>query len=420
MFGNRSVSSPLHKRRVLIVASTTGYQTRMFLDAADALGYEAVLATDRCHVLNDPWGDQALPLRFEDPDASVAAVSGLAQIAGVVALGDRPATIAALIAQRLGLPFHSSEAVSICRDKYLTRCKFKAAGLPVPGFHRVPLDRDPATAASNTPYPCVLKPLGLSASRGVIRANDRKEFIDAFRRIHALLDSPDIRRLHDEQDRFLQVETFIPGPEFALEGIVSSGQLHVLALFDKPDVLDGPFFEETIYVTPSRSDAATQKAVRLSAERALQALKLTQGPIHAEMRVNDRGVWMLEVAARPIGGLCARVLPGLPELILRHAVGDPWATQSFPNATGVMMIPVPRAGIYQNVEGVDEAKRTPGIEDVIITAKQGERLVPLPEGNSYLGFIFARGERPDDVEAALRTAHSRLSFQIGAALHVIL
>ncbi|MDQ2946249.1 MAG: ATP-grasp domain-containing protein, partial [Acidobacteriota bacterium] len=245
-------------------------------------------------------------------------------------------------------------------------------------------------------------------------------FRDAFLRIHDLLDSPDIRRLHDEHDRYIQVESFIPGREFALEGIVSGGQLQVLALFDKPDPLDGPFFEETIYVTPSRSDTAIQNAIRFTAELAVQALGLTHGPIHAEMRVDERGVWMLEVAARPIGGLCARVLPGLPELILRQAVGDQWVTHPFADAAGVMMIPIPREGIYQNVEGVDLAKHISGIEDVIITAKQGQSLVPLPEGNSYLGFIFARGDHPATVEAALRAAHSRLSFEIGAALRVML
>ena len=392
----------------------------MFLEAAEALGYEAVLATDRCHVMDDPWGDRALPLRFEDPEASVAVVAAVPRVDGVVALGDRPAAIAALIAERLGLQFHSVEAVSVCRDKYLTRSRFKAAGLRVPEFYRVPLDQDPEVAATHASYPCVLKPLGLSASRGVIRANDHDEFVEAFRRIRALLDSPDIRRLRDEQDRFIQVETFIPGREFALEGIVSHGQLHVLALFDKPDPLDGPFFEETIYITPSRSDTAIQNAIRITVERAVQALGLTHGPIHAEMRVNEHGVWMLEVAARPIGGLCARVLPGLPALILRHAVGNEWSNDLVPAAAGVMMIPIPREGVYQKVAGVDEAREIPEIEDVIITAKEGQRLVPLPEGNSYLGFIFARAGCPEAVEAALRAAHSRLSFEIGAALHVIL
>ncbi|MDQ6759110.1 MAG: ATP-grasp domain-containing protein [Acidobacteriota bacterium] len=402
------------------MAATTGYQTRIFLEAAAALGYDAVLATDRCHVLEDPWGDRAIALRFEDPEASVAGVHGLERMDGIVALGDRPATIAALIAKRLGLPFHSVDAVSICRDKYYTRSRFKAAGLPVPEFSRIAVDQDPSAAASTVSYPCVLKPLGLSASRGVIRANDPGQFVAAFRRIHALLDSPDIQRLHDEQDRFIQIEAYIPGREFALEGIVSQGQLDVIALFDKPDPLNGPFFEETLYVTPSRTDPGTQKNICLTAEKAVAALGLTHGPIHAEMRVNDSGVWMLEVAARPIGGLCARVLPGLPELILQHAVSDPWSSQLLPHAAGVMMLPIPRGGVYQSVQGVDAAKQIAGIDDVVITVKEGQRLVPLPEGNSYLGFIFAMANGPEEVEAALRASHSRLSFEISTALHVML
>jgi biotin carboxylase len=215
------------------------------------------------------------------------------------------------------------------------------------------------------------------------------------------------------------VESFIEGREFALEGILTHGQLRVLALFDKPDPLDGPVFEETIYVTPSREDPATQDAMVRTTRAAVNALGLTHGPIHTEMRVNSRGVWMLEVAARPIGGLCARVLPGLEELILRHAAGENAGTIAMPTpAAGVMMIPIPREGIYVDVEGLDQARSLPGIEEVIITAKQRQKLVPLPEGASYLGFIFARGETPDAVEQALRSSHRQLQFEIATALPV--
>jgi formate-dependent phosphoribosylglycinamide formyltransferase (GAR transformylase) len=310
--------------------------------------------------------------------------------------------------------------VRACRTKFLARERFRAAGLLVPEFHRVPLAEGPHPAAENVRYPCVLKPLGLSASRGVIRANNRDEFVAAFRRIEALLADPDIARLRDDQDEFLQVESFIEGREFALEGILTSGGLRVLALFDKPDPLDGPYFEETIYVTPSRENIETQREIIRTTEAAIKALGLTHGPIHAEMRVNPRGVWMLEVAARPIGGLCARVLPRLEELILRHAAGED--VSSIPMSTtaaGVMMIPIPREGIYVAVEGQDEARSMPDIEDIIITAKQGQKLVPLPEGNSYLGFIFARGHSPETVEQALRASHQRLRFEIATALPVV-
>ncbi len=266
----------------------------------------------------------------------------------------------------------------------------------------------------------MLKPLALSASRGVIRANDPEEFSAAFRRIENLLADSDIARLHEDQDRFLQVESFIPGREFALEGILIQGQLRVLAVFDKPDPLDGPFFEETIYVTPSRESEETQDAIARTTQAAVKALGLIEGPVHAEMRVNQYGVWMLEVAARPIGGLCARVLPGLEDLILRHASGVNPGVLAMPTpASGVMMIPIPREGIYVDVEGLPRARAEAGIEDVIITAKQGQKLIPLPEGASYLGFIFARGETSDAVEQALRNSHRQLGFEIATALPVI-
>jgi len=379
-----------------------------------------VLATDRCHVLDDPWGDHAIALRFEDPPAAAEVLAAKARVDGIVAVGDRPVYLAALAADRMGIAYNSPDSVLACRNKFLARQRFCAAGLLVPEFYRVAITDGPHRAADTAPYPCVLKPLGLSASRGVIRANDPGEFVTAFRRIEALLRDPDILRLDEEQDRFLQVESFIEGREFALEGILTYRKLRVLAIFDKPDPLDGPFFEETIYVTPSREPAETQRDIARTAESALRALGLTHGPIHAEMRVNRSGVWMLEVAARPIGGLCARVLPGLEEFILRHAAGeDVSKIEMLAGAAGVMMVPIPREGMYITALGLEQARSTPGIEDVVITAKEGQKLIPLPEGASYLGFIFARGNSPERVEQALRASHRHLHFEIAAALPVV-
>ena len=259
----------------------------------------------------------------------------------------------------------------------------------------------------------MLKPLDLSASRGVIRANGEAEFVAAFHRIGKMTHG------------WLQVESYIPGREFAVEGLVNEGRVQPLAIFDKPDPLEGPFFEETLYVTPSRQAAAAQAALIATTEEAVRALGLWHGPFHAELRYNREGAWMLEVAARPIGGLCARALRfqgGMPleELILRHAIGEDVSRASLQGpASGVMMIPIPHAGIYQSVDGVAEAKAVPGIEDVVMTAERGHRLVPLPEGASYLGFIFARGPEPAAVEAALREAHGRLRFTVNAVLETI-
>ena len=401
-------------RRVLLAASKLGYQTRTFDEAAARVGVELLLATDRCHLLDDPWRDRAIPVKFDDLEGSAAQVEP--RFDAVIAVGDRPAELASHIAARQGLPFHPPRAAHAARNKYLARQLFAEAGLLTPQFFRAALD-EAGQALSRATFPCVLKPLGLSASRGVIRANDTAEFNAAFARIRRLLDEPEIRRLHDPADRFIQIEEYIPGREFAVEGLVRGGQLQPLAVFDKPDPLDGPFFEESIYVTPSRQPAAIQQALLAATQGAIAALGFTDGPVHAEFRYNDRGPWPLEVAARPIGGLCARALmfgPGampLEELILRHALGEDTsgAKTTYP-ASGVLMIPIGRGGVFQRVEGVEAAASVTLVTGVEITAKQGQLFEPLPEGASYLGFIFARGEDPASIESALRAAHARLRF----------
>ncbi len=398
------------KPRVLLVAATTGYQVRSFDAAARALGVELVLATDRCHILEDPWADRAIAVRFEEPAESAAKVGG--GFDGILAVGDRPALLAAHVAERLRLRFHGADAVAICGDKHRSRARFEAAGLPAPAHRILEAHAEPP---GDLEYPCVLKALHLSASRGVIRADDAAQFRAARDRIAAM-----VRHEH------LQVEAYIPGREFALEGVVREGRLQCLAIFDKPDPLEGPFFEETIYVTPSRETAARQQAMRDATQRAIAALGLSDGPVHAEMRVNAEGVWMLEAAARPIGGLCARTLrfePGgqsLETLLLRHAVGED--TTSFAREAqpaGVMMIPVPGHGILQTVEGIEEARDVRGIEDVVITAKVGQELIPLPEGASYPGFLFARAATSEAVVEALRQAHGELRFSLAAGLKIL-
>jgi biotin carboxylase len=397
-------------KHLLLFAATTGYQIRVFADAARRLGVDVTLATDRCHILDDPWGDRAIAVKFDQIEESLKALRGL-RVDGVAAVGDRPAVLAAAVAEMLRVPFHTEAAARACHDKHTSRQLFQAAGMRVPSFFRASLADDPALLATRAPYPCVLKPLGLSASRGVIRANDPDEFVSAFRRIAKI------------GERELQVESYIPGREFAVEGLMTAGKLQPIAIFDKPDPLEGPFFEETIYVTPSREPAALQAALIETTAQAATALGLWHGPVHAELRYNDEGAWILEVHARPIGGLCARALrmaDGIPleEMILVHALGgDVWMAQVDGPASGVMMIPIPRpGGIYQGVEGVERALAVAGIEDVMITATDGQLLVPLPEGSSYLGFIFARGETPEAVELALRRSHAELRFHIATTL----
>lgn len=414
-------------RRVLFFTSTTGYQTRMFGEAAARLGVSLMFATDRCDQLSDPWGDRAIAVRFDQHAATRAAIDAALRdvdVHGVLAVGDRPTVAAAETAERLGLPGHPPDAARAARDKRLTRDRLRAAGLHVPALHVVPRTAE-AWALDGIPLPVVVKPAVLSGSRGVIRADTPDALAAAVARVNRILEAEDVRALRDSAADLVLIERFVPGREYALEGVLERGELRTLAVFDKPDPLDGPFFEETIYVTPSRAATAVQDAIRDTVARAAHAIGLWHGPIHAECRVNGDGVHVLEVAARPIGGLCARALAferrgeraGLEEVLLRHACGEPvgdWSREAA--ASGVMMMPIPMSGVFRRVDGVKQAAAVAGIEAIEITAKADQQLLALPEGASYLGFIFARAATAAEVEGALREAHARLTMVIERAV----
>lgn len=406
--------------RLLLLLPTTTYRTQAFVEAAGALGVELVCAAEQPSTFEALVPEGLLTLDFADPAGAAQTVARFAErrpLDAVVAVDDLTTVPAAAIAARLGLKANTVAAAAAARDKLETRRALAAAGVPQPRFWPLALDADPERAGLDVEFPCVLKPLTLSASRGVIRADDVAAFVAAVHRIAALLRRDDVR-VEGQAARVLLAEAFVPGREVALEGLLTGGGLHTLALFDKPDPLDGPFFEETLYVTPSRLPEAVQARIRAVTAEACAALGLTEGPIHAELRVNDRGPWVLEVAARSIGGLCARTLRfgtgmSLEEVILRHALGRPIPSlERERGAAGVMMLPIPRAGRLRAVHGLAAAAAVAGVEDVTITAHVGQALEPLPEGWQYLGFIFARGASPEVVEAALRTAHARLAFDI--------
>jgi biotin carboxylase len=431
--------------RVLLLVSTTSYRAEDLGAAARRLGAEALLGTDRCHKLAELWPREAfggsLPLNFRDhaeAAAQIAEEAARQPIAAIVPTDETTAQIAARAAALLGLPGNPPHAADVARDKDRSHAALDAAGVRCAAGASFPVADDPETRARAARYPCVLKPLLLSASRGVIRADDVRQFVAAWRRIAALLDTPALRAIEDPAGHRIRVETFVPGAEVAVEGILARGRLRVLALFDKPDPLDGPLFEETIYVTPSRHPLSLQAAIAETTQRAAAAIGLVEGPIHAELRLPPDGVpSVLEVAARSIGGLCARTLryalpraegegvsrgatglqgASLEEIVLRHALGLPVNDLERRGASGVMMIPMPGAGVLQSVHGVDAARAVPLVEDVVISARPGDVLVPLPEGSSYFGFIFARGDAPDAVEAALRAAHGRLRAQVAPRL----
>jgi biotin carboxylase len=370
-------------------------------------------------------------VRFHEEEASLEAlIEGTRSRppAGIIAVGDRPTVLAARLTQALRLPGHPPDAADATRSKKRMRERFAAAGMRTPWNFQVEAGADVFSFVSRVIYPCVVKSLGLAGSRGVIRADDQSQLQAAIERVRALLARPDVQAQRTGLTDKLLIEGYIEGREYAVEGLLTDGRLRVLAIFDKPDPLDGPFFEETIYVTPPLATERVRASIELEVERAVAALGLTHGPVHAECRAGAAGVTMLEVAARPIGGLCSRVLRfdrgdgvvPLEEVLLRHAVGeDVSAFEREASAAGVMMIPIPRRGVYKGVGGLDRASAVPGVEEIRITAKLDQLLEPLTEGDSYLGFIFARAATADEAVAALRTAHATLTFQIDPELRVI-
>jgi biotin carboxylase len=414
--------------RAVLLLPKAGYRNDDFLAAAQKLGVEVVPVSDVCHQLAAGWEDSPLAVKFREAGAAAEelarAVAPLGP-AAVVGVDDLTALVAALAAERLGLPHNPPEAVAAARSKQLSRERLRAAGLPVPRFEVVPRDLEGAALDARwATYPCVVKPLVLSGSRGVIRADTPAELRTALARVAALLESPDVAQRRDPDLARVQIEEFIPGPEVSLEGLLTRGRLHVLALFDKPDPLDGPYFEETLYVTPSRHAAPLQDAVARAVSLGCAALGLVEGPVHAELRLSPWGPRILEIAARSIGGLCGRALRfgvgvTLEELVLRHALGSAAEPPPRENrAAGVLMLPIRKRGVLEEVRGVAAARAVPLIEDVSITAHLREELVPLPEGASYLGFVFARGDTPEQVEAALRAAGEKIEAVVAPRLQV--
>ena len=407
--------------RVLLLLPTRTYRAHDFMEAARRLGLEVTVGSERRQAFASLFPGGHLQLDFLRPRQAVRAIAAFARsypLDAVVAVDDDGTLLAAAAAKALGLPRNPVTAVAATRNKHRLRRKVAAAGLPSPRFERLSLEDDPIRAAPRMPLPCVLKPLHLAASRGVMRADGADQFVAAFERLAAILRTPDVVQRGGRLACHVLVEAFIPGTEVALEGLLVGGELTVLAVFDKPDPLDGPFFEETLYVTPSRLPDGVLADVAAQTAKAAAAIGLREGPVHAEWRVNEHGAWLIDMAARPIGGLCSRILQfgagmSLEELLLMQAVGaDVAACERESAAAGVMMLPIPRRGVLRAVDGQEAARRVPGIVGLAITIALGQEVVPLPEGVQYLGFLFARGDTPAEVEFALRSGHQCLSFTI--------
>jgi biotin carboxylase len=403
-------------KRVLLLLPTTSYRNEAFIAAGKKVGVEMITAADYCHRLAPGWGlDPIRAVHFDRPGEALDVVlrSLKHKPDAVLAVDDPGLELAALLNERLGLAANLPEAVRRVRDKLSFRQMQKEGGLLCPDFRHLPSDADPAELLSRLKWPVVVKARRLSGSRGVIRADNAQAYLQAVSWVKGIQNKAD----RDAADLGLVVEGFIPGREYALESILDHGKLNTLAWFDKPDPLDGPYFEETIYVTPSRLPNRTQEEIHHAVQHACRLAGLVTGPVHAEMRVNDEGVWLLEVAARSIGGLCGTTLNHvlgitLEELILRHALNEPVALSASREGAGVMMIPIPRRGIYRGVHNLGSALEVPGITGIRITAQAGQIIAPPPDGASYLGFIFSLCANPAEAEMALRLAHTRLLFDI--------
>lgn len=407
--------------RVLLLLPTTTYRTKAFIEAALKIGVDIVAATEQPSTLVAQNPEGLLTLDFFDPERAARRTSDYAaqhKVDAVIPVDEDTAVIASSIAESLDLEHNSVESTRAAKNKHLMREILRRAQVPVPRYWHISLDENPLDIAARVSYPCVIKPVFLSTSRGVMRADTREELVAAIARLGRIVSLPHIARRGGKLAREALIEEFIPGFEVAVEGLVTDGRFRALAIFDKPDPLNGPFFEETIYVTPSRLSSEVRQRIIDTTAAATRAMGMTKGPVHAELRVNDDGPWVIEVAARAIGGLCSRALrfgekSSLEEVLIRHALGEDVShIEREARAAGVMMIPVPRSGILREVKGLDEAKAVPDVEDVIISAHITQELQPPPEGASYLGFIFSRADTAEKAEAALREAHSRIKFAI--------
>ena len=413
--------------RVLLIAPPGSYRVHAYLEAARDLGIGMLVASEGEHSLV-PGIEDGLRVDFGDPDAVIEQVVSAHRdrpVAGVVATDDGTVEIANRAAAALGLAHNAPSAARITRRKDLARAALAAAGLPVPAVWRVDLRRPLGSQLAGVEFPCVVKPLALSASRGVIRADDPPGLEAACRRAGAIVRGAAVASAGTEERDTLLVESFVPGPEIALEGMLEGGKLSVLAIFDKPDPLDGPFFEETIYVTPSQLPRPVQALAAERVRAGCAAYGLTEGPVHAELRIHDGDAWIIEIAGRTIGGDCARLFTfgsgtSLEHLVLQRALGraPDVAFRDSGRAAGVLMIPTPGAGTLRRVEGVMAASRIPGICEVSVTVREGYELTPLPEGGTYLGFVFALGDDPAGVEESLRRVQETVRVIVAPSLAV--
>ena len=410
------------RMRLLLIAPPNSYRTVSYLESARRQGVDVLVASEGEHSLVGAIA-AGLHVDLDAPQALELLLQANQQrpFDGVVATDDTTVELGSRIARALKLPHNPPQAAQYSHRKDLSRQVLQAAGVQVPDFRVLNPNKVIAPQLDGLQLPCVVKPLSLSASRGVMRADTQQQVQSACRRIQSILAAEAI--VDDYVSSPVLVESFIDGPEVALEGLLHRGELDVLAIFDKPDPLEGPFFEETYYITPSRHSAAVQQEIIQCVRDACNGLGLCEGAVHAEVRIGKSGCAIIEVAARTIGGECARLLGfgtghSLEDLVIAHAVGRPLSIKRSSDAAGVLMIPITKAGSLRRIEGITRARAVPFIEDILINIRDGYELVPLPEGSSYLGFMFACAPEPEQVEAALRKAHAELNIVVAPIMKV--
>lgn len=404
------------KKRLLLILPTNTYRTEAFMSAAYNIDIVLTVGTETKRSLADFTPGTTMVVSIYDHKKALEQIAGFHKsypLAAIVGVDENTVLIAAKASAEIGLAHNPVAAVQAAADKFLFRKQISDSGLDSPAFELLAEDQQ-----SLIDFPIVLKPRILSAGRGVMRVDSEQQLQTAVPRIRAILDSPKLKRQAGSAAESLLAESYIPGEEVAVEGLVEEGRFHLLAIYDKPDPLSGPTFAETIYVTPSRHPRHIQQDIENTVQKAVRAIGLLSGPVHAELRFNESGVFMIELANRSIGGLCSRILAfendmTIEEVILRQALG---LLNEIPKrsvqASGVMMIPVGQTGTLISVSGVKAAKSTPGISDVLITIPNNTKVQALPEGNRYLGFIFAEAQQAETVEQALRTAYSQLRIKI--------
>ena len=394
--------------RAVVVLPSTTYRASDFVEAAQSLGVDLVVAAEQPPPFE--MGDRYVQIDCSDPHSAADQLTALGDdvpLDGVIAADDSGVLVAALAGTALGLRSNSPQAAAATRDKSLMRRTLAAEEVPQPDFELLDGERPPDIDIS---YPVVVKPVDRSASQGVIRVDRPDALAVAVDRVRKIVG--------DEQAPVL-VETYVDGPEIAIEGLLNDGDLTALAIFDKPDTSDGPFFPETIFVTPSRLPDLAQTEARRVAQAATRSLGLSQGPVHIELRIQDGRPKVIEIAARSVGGLCSRSLnfglmgTSLETLILRNAIGmeKPELRREF-HASGVLMIPITRSGLLAEVIGLDQVREIEAVTGLDLTIRLGSEILAPPDGDRYLGFVYANAVSPETVESALRRAMDIIEVRI--------